>query len=294
MKKRQTALAAAVLLAALAGCGPEAAQPTPTAVPSPTVSPEPEAQAELIQPLPNTSFLLGMNKYKEIELDQEGIYSVELFTSARQGPDGAFQWDDGQDYALAAKSADGIYPLIPKTYIQLGDVDFTTFYESGTFHVLTAVVQGAGIVQYDFLYRPEEKVFERQVVYEAAGIDSVQRPTVFGTDYLDGYTADPPAITYSGQTDASFGERHILLEEAPENAAEELTALFFYEDIAGRYDRRKALYGAGTTLGQMEDSSERQAEEGVYVREYVLHSLTTVARDGLFPEEFYGFSPQIL
>lgn len=183
---------------------------------------------------------------------------------------------------------------IPKTYIQLGDVDFTTFHERGTFHVLAEVVQGAGIVQYDFLYRPEEKVFERQVVYEAAGIDSVQRPTVFGTDYLDGYTADPPAITFGGETDASFGERHILLEEAPENVAEELTALFFYEDIAGRYDRRKELYGAGTTLGQMEDSSERQAEEGVYVREYVLHSLTTVARDGLFPEEFYGFSPQIL
>lgn len=297
-------LPALVLAGALAGCGPDAPEATPGLTPDPTPVPTQRAEAEQeavdIAALPNGSFLEGMERYKEIDLDGEagGLYGVALYTTARRDEMGDFQWDDGQEFALAVQAQDGFYPLIPRNYVQLGDVDFTSFVDgdTGEFHVLVQVTQGAGVEVYDFTYLPQEQVFRRREVYRVGNADRVQSPRVLDGVFLGSYAGEVPAYQYDGKSDVTYGDRHFKLEDLPENAAEGLVALYYRYDISGAYDKLGELIGETPGLQISVDNTRESAEEGVYMREYVLHALDTLTREEVAAADYdtQGFDLDIL
>ncbi len=133
----------------------------------------------------NTNFTFpsdDLTLYKSVSLDESsvgadhGFTGAMLYTTAGKDEDGEFMWDDSQEFALVVEHDSGYHELIPRQMIQLGEIDFKTFYEVETndFHVLAEYNQMAGVKIVDFVYDEEKGEFNETVVYEASNINYMQ------------------------------------------------------------------------------------------------------------------------
>lgn len=96
---------------------------------------------------------------------------------------------------------------------------------------------------------------------------------------LSGYIDAPPSVAFDGQTEVNAGQRHFLLQEAPENVAEKLVADRYLYDITGQSTERASLYGEGSALHSALENENSQAPEGFYRDEYIVHRLETLSKD---------------
>lgn len=122
-------------------------------------------------------YVSGMTEYSShaITLDEAGTQTarVVLYTSFQKAPNGEFLWDDGGEWALLVQKGESYYPLMEKTYVQLGTIHYWPFfsYEDGQYHILVLKEQGAGLSATEFVYDATADVFRGEPVYQAANIN---------------------------------------------------------------------------------------------------------------------------
>lgn len=112
---------------------------------------------------------------------------------------------------------------------------------------------------------------------------SSEPPTPEGVDYAaeEHYVeAFGEGYTYTGEREAVFEDRHFLLEDLPENEAEELAALHYYDTIAGEWERLEERCGE-EALQISARNTAKSFEEGSYIREYLIHDLAVMTQEEL-------------
>lgn len=87
--------------------------------------------------------------------------------------------------------------------------------------------------------------------------------------------------TYSGETQTQVNDRSFTLEDIPEIYPEELVVYNYYYDIVGEYDKLSDLYGENEALKISADNEKKNFDEGIYVKEYVIHDVAPMAEDEL-------------
>lgn len=95
--------------------------------------------------------------------------------------------------------------------------------------------------------------------------------------YVEAFAGE---YTYIGETEASFADRHFLLEDLPENEAEELAALYYDAEIAGEWEKLEELCGE-EALQISARNTAKSFEEGSYIREYLIHDLAVMTQEEL-------------
>ena len=188
MKRRVFCLLCALALTVgLTGCAPE--------VPPESPSPAPAEEALYVDLVQAPADFAPLTVYRTASIPESpaaelGLSSVALYTSARQGENGAFEWDDGQSFSLIVTAEDGHYPLISDLYLQFGAVDYLTFSEEegGVFHALVQITEGVGVQIRDYRYDAGGRRFVGTSVYEAGPLDWVQAPLE-----AEGRISHPPA-----------------------------------------------------------------------------------------------------
>lgn len=86
---------------------------------------------------------------------------------------------------------------------------------------------------------------------------------------------------YSGATHIQINDRSFTLEDIPEIYPEELVVNNYYYDIAGEYDKLGDLYGENEALKISADNEKKNFDEGIYVKEYIIHDVAPIAEDEL-------------
>jgi hypothetical protein len=150
--------------------------------PVPQQEEEPEEEPEIIRPgnslEPSTTAGMSVYQYAEaFNFPGDENAQLILYTSALPGPDGAFMFDDGQDWALVLRAEQGSFNLLPRQFIQLGQVAVTIFTDentAGEFHVLVTVRTGADIEIVDFAYDEEQGVFIKTLIYDMQNINAIE------------------------------------------------------------------------------------------------------------------------
>jgi len=95
-------------------------------------------------------------------------------------------------------------------------------------------------------------------------------------DQWPGYIETFSAYKFNGVTEATNNDQHFLLEDIPENKAEELVALNYYYTIAGEYDKLYNLCGS-ESLQISAVNTEKNYKEGYYTQEYIVSQLSTLS-----------------
>ena len=138
-------------------------------------------QVEWIAPADSVN-LSGMELYwrddnLQFVADDDAV--ISLYVGAQKdGDDGEFLFDTGQDWLLIMQTSLGAYPLFPRSYVQHGLVSYTAFNEySGSaydiFHVIVTVRQAAGYRIYDCVFDNERKEFKVVPVYNMTDVNPV-------------------------------------------------------------------------------------------------------------------------
>jgi hypothetical protein len=134
------------------------------------------------QPTPSADSidLTGMNPYWQSEIPFPGGDGTEaeltLYVNADKDKNGAFIFDDGQEWLLLLKTPTEEYHLLPRQYVQLGKVSCEAFTDAeDALHILITVSQGANLKIYDCIYDSETKEFKIDPIYEAKGINMLTR-----------------------------------------------------------------------------------------------------------------------
>lgn len=135
---------------------------------------EQDQEKQVIQAITEGNYLDGYNLLHQDEVDidyDEEIEILEVYSIAGYNEDGRLMLDDGQEWALIIREGDQIYPIFPKTHIQLGRLEYKVYtdYDEEIFHILISKIQGAGITMYDCYYDQESNTFISKVVYETTG-----------------------------------------------------------------------------------------------------------------------------
>lgn len=86
---------------------------------------------------------------------------------------------------------------------------------------------------------------------------------------------------YSGETQTQVNDRSFTLEDIPEIYPEELVVYNYYYDIVGEYDKLGDLYGENEALKISADNEKKNFDEGIYVKEYIIHDVAPMAEDEL-------------
>lgn len=86
---------------------------------------------------------------------------------------------------------------------------------------------------------------------------------------------------YSGETQTQVNDRSFTLEDIPEIYPEELVVNNYYYDIVGEYDKLSDLYGENEALKISADNEKKNFDEGIYVKEYIIHDVAPMAEDEL-------------
>ena len=94
-------------------------------------------------------------------------------------------------------------------------------------------------------------------------------------DEWAGYVEIFPDYTYQGAQKLSVKGRSFFLKDKPQNIAEELVAMNYYYDIAGKYDKLYEISGS-KALKISAENTEMNYRDGQYVRKYTLNRLTTL------------------
>jgi len=120
----------------------------------------------------------GMNLYWEsanIGFAADRGAKISLYVCAEKYED-ELVLNDGQDWLLIMETAFGIYPLFPRSYVQLGKVSYVFYYaDSGNafdiLHVLVTVSQTAGYEIYECIFDNAKQEFMVVPVYRANNIN---------------------------------------------------------------------------------------------------------------------------
>ena len=104
---------------------------------------------------------------------------------------------------------------------------------------------------------------------------------------LEDYETEFSEYTFEGETEINIGDRHFLTEDKPENSAEESVFHHYYYNIAGEYDLRSSIYGDNEALQISARNEKESFDEHAYMREYVMHSLSTWSKED-FLESTYA------
>lgn len=129
-----------------------------------------------IEAVQDTNYLEGLNVGSSytLEMADEDVL-VELYVSSEvDAASGEMILDDGQEWALVARVGEGVYPLVERTYIQNGQLNYTVYtdYDQNEMpHIMAQISSGAGITYYDCTYDETSKTFSRQTVFEADNIN---------------------------------------------------------------------------------------------------------------------------
>lgn len=102
---------------------------------------------------------------------------------------------------------------------------------------------------------------------------------------LAAYTESFAPYTYTGDTDATYGERHFALEDTPENAAEGLIVERYAYEIAGAYDKYAALFDSPDM--QLSAANLEKNNESGGMNEYIVHTVSTMTRDEVLQSDEY-------
>lgn len=86
---------------------------------------------------------------------------------------------------------------------------------------------------------------------------------------------------YSGETQTQVNDRSFTLEDIPEIYPEELVVYNYYYDIVDEYDKLGDLYGENEALKISADNEKKNFDEGIYVKEYIIHDVAPMAEDEL-------------
>lgn len=100
------------------------------------------------------------------------------------------------------------------------------------------------------------------------------------TDNTDNTEIETP-YKYSGETQTQVNDRSFTLEDIPEIYPEELVVYNYYYDIVGEYDKLGDLYGENEALKISADNEKKNFDEGIYVKEYIIHDVAPMAEDEL-------------
>jgi hypothetical protein len=119
----------------------------------------------------------GMNLYWEstdIGFTADSGAKIALYVHAEKYED-ELVFDDGQDWLLIMETSFGIYPLFPRSYVQLGRVSYIFYYtDSGSaydiLHVLVTISQTAGYEIYECIFDNVKQEFMVVPVYNASNI----------------------------------------------------------------------------------------------------------------------------
>lgn len=84
---------------------------------------------------------------------------------------------------------------------------------------------------------------------------------------------------YSGETQTQVNDRSFTLEDIPEIYPEELVVMNYYYDIVGEYDKLSDLYGENEALKISADNEKKNFDDGNYVKEYIIHDVSPLAKD---------------
>lgn len=84
---------------------------------------------------------------------------------------------------------------------------------------------------------------------------------------------------YHGEMNAQFNGRGFTLEAAPKSSVEELVVNNYYYDIASEYDKLSDLYGDNEALKISAANEKKNFDEGIYVKDYVIHEVTTLTQN---------------
>ncbi|NCC15081.1 MAG: hypothetical protein EOM28_01825 [Clostridia bacterium] len=98
-------------------------------------------------------------------------------------------------------------------------------------------------------------------------------------DEWDNYVEDFSAYDFTREMNATVNDRHFEAEEAPENVVEELVFDHYYYDIKGEFDQFADIYGEIEALKISARNTKKKFEEGAYIKEYIIHSLSTWSKE---------------
>ena len=175
MKKSMTTVLVAVSMMLFSGCGDIQLQKEVSSV-NPVETPVVQDDIKVIPtPAEEATYLEGLNLFKQTEVSTvDGEILINLYVDAQVDDQGELILDDGQEWALVAHKDDVVYPLIPRTYIQNGELNYTVYTdyeESDKLHIIGQLSASAEMHYYDFTY--EDNTFNRKTIFEASNINLI-------------------------------------------------------------------------------------------------------------------------
>jgi hypothetical protein len=129
----------------------------------------------------------------------------------------------------------------------------------------------------------------------SSGIQTSETTPKAQIDYLEHYTERfTEKYKYTGVINETYNDRHFKLEDTPENFAEELASNFYYYNISGKYDKLYDIYGEDERLKLMAINEKMSFEKGDYIKEYVVHSLSTLTKESFKNASTYYFKKALV
>lgn len=130
----------------------------------------------------------------------------------------------------------------------------------------------------------------RQPASTPAAPSVTQTPTPAPTEpeameIPEGYVEEFEAYAYEGENDVTVGERHFLLEDAPENVPEELVSNVYRYEITGGFEAYFDMIGESESLLISTGNIEKLYEEG-FTRELIVHRLYTMTQEEVEKADF--------
>lgn len=109
-----------------------------------------------------------------IELNLKSPITIKLYCSAAINEDNVPMFDDGNYWALIAETSDGYYEILNKTSVQLGDVNYTAYFnENDVFNILIKQSTTANYSIDNFTYDEDNKRFEQNSLLDLDNINNM-------------------------------------------------------------------------------------------------------------------------
>lgn len=74
-------------------------------------------------------------------------------------------------------------------------------------------------------------------------------------------------------------ERIFILEDAPKNIMEEIVVRYFLYSITAEFDKKYDTYVNTKDYVNYIESEKRDFEEGIFIKSYIIHKITTLTED---------------
>ncbi len=81
-------------------------------------------------------------------------------------------------------------------------------------------------------------------------------------------------------------DRRFYLQDTPGNEAEDTVANSYRYELTCEYEKLSAIYGENEALKISANNIQSDHEKGIYKKEIIIHSLSTLTEEGLFSEDF--------